>query len=150
MSPSSLCITFETTFSAKEPSASSSSVQLRYRDASAVSQQSERDSVDASSQVCFCVSWKQLLAVILLARPRPTGNALHVVPRQGLHFVVTPGQKGSGGLMTAHVIDKSRKGASTFQSPNKSMIERVSDTFALSDSFSTPRPGPFTGPRDRF
>jgi len=52
--------------------------------------------------------------------------------------------------MTAHVIDKSRKGASTFQSPNKSMIERVSDTFALSDSFSTPRPGPFTGPRDRF
>jgi hypothetical protein len=70
MSPSSLCITFETTFSAKEPSASSSSVQLRYRDASAVSQQSERDSVDASSQVCFCVSWKQLLAVMLLARPR--------------------------------------------------------------------------------
>ena len=51
---------------------------------------------------------------------------------QGVHFVVTPGSKGSpGALMTTHVVQKSRKDASMFRSPNKSSVG-VSDTFVLS------------------
>jgi hypothetical protein len=51
---------------------------------------------------------------------------------QGVHFVVTPGSKGSpGALMTTHVVQKSRKDACMFRSPNKSSVG-VSDTFVLS------------------
>ena len=72
------------------------------------------------------------------------GKAAVVTPPlipQGVHFVVTPGSKGSpGALMTTHVVQKSRKDASTFRSPNKSSVgvsapphhPSSPDTFVLS------------------